>query len=136
MGKSWGSGTERVRRLFDKTWEAGAWTGIIMSRTLLNVMPPAIREKMGLLANHFDDRRQDRRLHVDRTVSCMRNGKDVEGAHLINISKGGMYVEMERPSGVGQELSFNLSGRNLGPILRVRGRVTRSAERGMAIEFI
>jgi len=136
MEKSWESSTERMRSKLEKALETGAWTGIVMSRALLSVIPATLREKAGMLHNHFDDRRHDRRLHVDRTVSCMRNGKDMEGAHLVNISKSGMYVEMERPAMVGQELMFNLSGKNLGPFLRVKGRVMRSAERGMAIQFI
>jgi Tfp pilus assembly protein PilZ len=59
----------------------------------------------------------------------------MRSAHLINLSRGGMYVEMETPPDVGQEMYFNLSGMDLGPFMRVRGRVTRRAERGMAIQF-
>jgi hypothetical protein len=43
---------------------------------------------------------------------------------------------VDSPYEVGQEVLFNLSGKNLGPIMRVKGRVMRRAERGMAIQFI
>jgi hypothetical protein len=46
-----------------------------------------------------------------------------------------MYVEVDSPIEVGTEVFINLSGKNLGPIMRVKGRVMRRAERGMAIEF-
>lgn len=135
MENSRKSRTGKMRSLFDRTLETGVWTGIVMSRTLLNLVPASMRERDEIPHARFDDRRHDRRLHVDRTVSCMRNGKDREEAHLINISRSGMYVEVERPCDVGEELTFNLLGTNLGPFLRVRGRVTRSAQRGMAVQF-
>ena len=135
MEKSWEARVEKLRRMYDKTYETGAWTGIVLSRMLLNVMPSPIRKRMERPVLHFDDRRHDRRLHVDRSVTCMKDGQETENAHLINISIGGMYVEMDNPSDVGQELFFNITGRNLGQIMRVKGRVMRRSERGMAIQF-
>jgi hypothetical protein len=102
----------------------------------MNVMPAAIRERMGLLPNLFDDRRRNSRLHVDKTVSCIRNGDEMQTAHLINISRSGMYVEIDTPSDIGQEMFINLTERNLGVFTRVKGRVMRRSERGMAIRFI
>jgi hypothetical protein len=46
-----------------------------------------------------------------------------------------MYVEVDPPYEVGPEVFFNLSGKNLGPVMRVKGRVMRRAERGLAIQF-
>jgi len=135
MEKSWEARAEQLRRIYEKTYKIGAWTGIVLSRMLLNVMPSPIRRRMEREAHHFDDRRHDRRLHIDRNITCMRNGHEMEKAHLINISIGGMYVEMNNLSDVGQELFFNLSGINLGAFMRVKGCVMRRSERGMAIKF-
>jgi hypothetical protein len=133
MKNSWESGS-RIRNILEKTLETGIWSGIILSRMFSNLIPAPIK-KMEMLPHYYDDRRRDRRLHVDRTVTCACNGKDMEKAHLINISRSGMYVEIDNPPDVGQEMNFNLSGKNLGSIMRVRGQVIRRAERGMAIQF-
>jgi len=47
-----------------------------------------------------------------------------------------MYVEIDTPSDIGQEMFINLTERNLGVFTRVKGRVMRRSERGMAIRFI
>jgi hypothetical protein len=121
--------------LLDRTLEKGAFAGIVLSRTIRGLMPNSMKEKRRL-PYFLDDRRRDRRIRVDRTVTCRRDGQEMQRGHLINISRGGMYVETDTPWEVGEELSFNLSGRNLGPFLRTRGRVTRRAERGMAVQFV
>lgn len=128
--------SEKMVRLLDRSLQTGAWTGIVISRMLRNILPASMKKERRHLRYFIDDRRRDRRVHMDRTVTCMHDGRDTKNAHLINISMNGMYVEMDAPADVGQELSFNLSGRNLGPIMRVRGRVTRKAEHGMAVRFI
>lgn len=129
--------SEKILRLYDKALENGAWTGIVMTRMLMNVLPASVKEKRARLRlpHHFDDRRRGRRLHVDRTVTCTPDGREIKTGHLINISMDGMYMETDAPFDVGQEMSFNLSRRNLGPIMRVRGRVARRSDRGMAIQF-
>lgn len=127
--------SEKLLRLYDKAMETGALTGIVVTRLLMNVLPASVKEKTARLPSHFDDRRRGRRLHVDRAVTCSPEGTEQKRARLINISKGGMYVETDVACDVGQEMSFNLSGKNLGPIMRVRGRVARRSDRGMAIQF-
>lgn len=136
MGNNMEARSEKMLRVLDRTLQAGAWTGIVMSRMVRNMLPASMKRERRYHPYFIDDRRDSRRLHVDRTVACMRNGQDTSTAHLINISRDGMYVETDAPADVGQELSFNLSGRNLGPIMRIRGRVTRKAEHGMAVRFI
>lgn len=128
--------SEKMIRLLDRSLRTGAWTGIVASRMVRNVLPASMNKEQRRLPHLIDDRRDSRRLHVDRTVTCMRDGQETRKAHLINISMNGMYVETDSPAEVGQELSINLSGRNLGPLMRVRGRVTRKAEHGMAVRFI
>jgi hypothetical protein len=135
MENSWEAQLEKMRRLFDKTLETVNWTGIVLSRTLMDVMPSPIRRSMERFHQHFDDRRHDRRLKVNKTISGSSDGKVLKDIHLINISRGGMYIEVDSPYDVGPEVFFNLSGKNLGPIMRVKGRVMRRAERGMAIQF-
>ncbi|MEN6447508.1 MAG: PilZ domain-containing protein [Syntrophaceae bacterium] len=127
--------SEKLLRLYDKALETGALTGIVVTRMLLNALPASVKGKGAWTPLHFDDRRRGRRLHVDRAVTCSPEGREQKRARLINISKGGMYVETDTPVDVGQEMSFNLSGRNLGPIMRVRGRVARRSDKGMAIQF-
>jgi len=129
--------TEKILRIYDKTLMTGTFTGIVLSRMLTNLIPPAMRGKMGLHPWHFDDRRRDRRLHVDnKTIICVRNGKDMKEAHLINISRSGMYVEMDAPPDIGQEMSFDLSKKSMGSFMRVKGQVARRAEKGVAIRFV
>lgn len=122
--------------LLDRSLQAGAWSGIVLSRMLRNMLPPSLKRDRRRRPYFIDDRRQGRRLRVDRAVTCRGDGQDATSARIINISRNGMYVETDAPSDVGRELSFNLSGRNLGPFMRVRGRVTRRAEHGMAIRFV
>ncbi|HOS96162.1 MAG TPA: PilZ domain-containing protein [Deltaproteobacteria bacterium] len=135
MQNSWENRSDRMLGLLDRTLERGAFAGIVLSRMLHGLMPNSMKTKKRL-PYFIDDRRRDRRIRVDRTVACHRDGQETQRVHLINISRGGMYVETDTPSDVGEELSFNFSGRNLGPFLRTRGRVTRRAERGMAVQFV
>ena len=128
--------SEKMLRLLDRSLQTGAWTGIILSRMVQNMLPASMKKERRYLPHFIDDRRRNRRLHVDRNVTCLGDRQEARSAHLINISRNGMYVESDAPADVGQELSFNLSGRNLGPIMRVRGRVTRKAEHGMAVRFL
>ncbi len=72
---------------------------------------------------------------MKKTITGFSDGIVLKDIHLIYINKGGMYVEVDTPLEVGPEASFNLSGKNLGPIMRVKGQVIRRAERGMAIQF-
>jgi PilZ domain len=137
MENSWESRSEKMRRLFDKTLEAGTWTGILLSHMIKDVIPSPLRKGLERYHQHFDDRRYDRRLRVKKTINGFSNGKELKDIHLINISSGGMYVEVDPANAeVGPEVFFNLSGKNLGPIMRVKGRVTRRTERGMAIQFL
>jgi hypothetical protein len=136
MENSWEARSEKMRRLFDKTLETGSWTGILLSHMLKDVMPSPFRKSLERYHQHFDDRRYDRRLKVKKTINGFSNGKELKDIHLINISSSGMYVEVDSPGEVGPEVFFNLSGKNLGPIMRVKGRVMRRTERGMAIQFL
>lgn len=136
MEKSWETSSERLLRLVDRARQTGAWTRIILSRLLMSLMPASLRGRREALPNRFDDRREDRRLRVDRSLTCYSDKLGARNTHLINISTGGMYLETDSPLDAGQELSFNLLGMNLGPFLRARGQVTRRAEHGMAVRFI
>jgi hypothetical protein len=135
MKDSWEARSDKMRRIIDKTLETGAWTRIVLSRMLIDVMPFSIRKSLDRYHQHLDDRRHDRRLKVKKTITGFSDGKVLKDIHLIDISRGGMYVEVDSPSEVGPEVFFNLSGKNLGPIMRVKGRILRKAERGMAIQF-
>jgi len=133
------SGEDRSSKMLDllrEIYQTGTWTGIVISCMIRNMMPASIRSQRRRIPHFFDDRRRASRLRVDRNVTCMRDRQDVMTTHLINISRGGMYVEADNPADIGQEMYFNLSGRDLGPIMRVRGQVTRKAEHGMAVRFI
>jgi hypothetical protein len=123
-------------KIFDKTLENSAWAGIVASCVVKNMIPYSIKERLKNSSHRFDDRRVDRRLHVDRTVKCIRDKSEMDSVHLINISSGGMYVETDRPADIGQELPFDLSGRNMGSFMKVMGKVMRKTDRGMAVKFI
>jgi hypothetical protein len=130
------SKSSRVIKIYDKTVENSAWAGIVASCVVKNIIPFSIKERLKQLPHRFDDRRLGRRLHVNKTVNCLRDKQEMDNVHLINISRGGLYVETDKPADIGQELSFDLSGRNYGPFMRVMGRVTRKTDRGMAVQFI
>jgi len=126
---------DEIRKTYDKMVEASSLTGIVLSHMLMRILPDTAKEKMDRIKHHFDDRRRDRRFHVDRTIACTRDGKELNKAHLVNISKGGMYLKVDAPFDVGQEMSFNLSSKNPRPLMWVKGRVMRRVDRGMAIRF-
>lgn len=128
--------SNKVLKFYDKAVENSAWAGIVASCVVKNIMPFSLKERLRQIPQRFDDRRWGRRLHVERTVNCIHDQTEIDSVRLINISSGGMYVETDNPSLVGQELSFDLSGRNLGPFMRVMGKVTRRSDRGMAVQFI
>jgi hypothetical protein len=130
------SRSNRIFKLYDKTVENSAWAGIVASCVVKNIIPFSIKDRLRDLPRHFDDRRLGRRLHVDKTVNCIRDRAEMDNVHLVNISSSGMYVETDRPADIGQEMSFDLSGRNIGPFMRVMGRVTRRTDRGMAVQFL
>jgi hypothetical protein len=128
--------SEKNRRIYDKAIETSSWTGIILFRMLMSALPESAREKMGSTQRHFDDRRGDKRRQVDKTIDCINDRKERNKAHLINISKSGMFLEVDAPFDVGQEMSFNFLGKNLGSLMRMKGRVMRRDDRGIAIRFI
>lgn len=128
--------TNKLLRAYDKTLENSVWAGIVASCVVKNVIPFSIKERLKHVPHRFDDRRLRRRLNVDRTVNCIRDQLEMDSVRLINISSNGMYVETDKPADIGQELSFDLTGRNIGPFMRVMGRVTRRTERGMAVQFV
>lgn len=129
------SKSEKIRKTYDKMMEASSLTGIVLSHMLMRVLPESAKEKMERTQRNADDRRRDRRFHVDRTIACTQDGKELSKAHLINISKGGMYLKVDAPFDVGQEMSFNLSSKTPRPLMWVKGRVMRRVDRGMAIRF-
>lgn len=130
------SRSEKNRRIYDKAIETSSWTGIILFRMLMSALPESAREKMEGTQRHFDDRRRDRRRLVDKTIDCINDRKERNKAHLINISKSGMYLEVDFPFDIGQGMSFHFLGKNLGSLMRVKGKVMRKDDRGMAIRFI
>ncbi len=136
MENAWKERGERMSALYAKALEAGTLTSIALFHMAKRVMPlPMKTGREGSDAELSTDRRHDRRLKMDRTITCMCDGKEFNDLHLIDISRGGMYVEMAAPWEISEEAFFNLSGRNLGPIMRVKGHVMRRAEGGVAIQF-
>jgi hypothetical protein len=69
MENSWEVRSEKMRRIFDKTLETGTWTGIVLSRMLIDIMPFPLRKSVEHFHQHFDDRRHDRRLKVKKTLT-------------------------------------------------------------------
>jgi hypothetical protein len=122
--------------MYDKAVENTAWAGIVATCVAKNIIPFSLKESLKNAPHLFDDRRAGKRLNVDRTVNCFRDNTGMDSVHLLNISSSGMYVETDHPGLIGQEFSFDLSGRNIGPLLRVTGKVTRKTDKGMAIHFI
>jgi len=122
--------------MYDKAIDNTAWAGIIAACVAKNIIPFSMKDRLKKMPHRYDDRRMSKRLNVDKTVNWYRENAEMDNLHLLNISSGGMYVETNHPGFIGQEFSFDLSGRNIGPFLRVMGKVTRSSDRGMAIQFV
>jgi hypothetical protein len=120
---------------YNKALETGTLTGVVLSQMMRTVMPPSMRSRLDARRQDSSDRRQDRRHRLERTITGYSNGRRLENLHLIDISRGGLYVETDSPHDIGPDVYFDLSGKNLGPFMRVKGWVTRRAERGIAVRF-
>ena len=84
----------------------------------------------------------ERRVYCRNSVNLpaeivgMREGKRLhEAVHVINLSKGGMYVKSAIPMDVGHDVSANIEESQLYKTFWVKGKVVRNEKDAMAIKF-
>lgn len=102
-----------------------AWRGLGPQKAAPAAWPP-----------HIDDRRQRRRLRVDRDVTYREGGQEPRTAHVINVSRNGMYLETSAPLDEGREMTIHLYSAALNRLPGIHGKVVRRAPQGMAVTFI
>lgn len=102
-----------------------AWNGLGLRKAVSAAWP-----------RHVDDRRQRRRLRVDRDVTFREEGQEPRTAHVINVSRNGMYLETSTPLEEGREMTIHLHTIAQNRITGIHGKVVRSAPQGMAVKFI
>lgn len=84
------------------------------------------------------ERRVYSRNSVDLRAEILgtRRGRRLhEAVHVINLSKGGMYVKSDLPMDVGREVSANIEASKLYKTFWAKGKVVRNEEHAMAIQF-
>ena len=86
----------------------------------------------------FPERRVYDRNSVDLPAEIVgtRKGKRLhEAVHVINLSKGGMYVKSPVPIDVGHDVSANIDSSKSYTTFWVKGKVVRNEKHAMAIKF-
>ncbi|MBN2298293.1 MAG: PilZ domain-containing protein [Deltaproteobacteria bacterium] len=85
----------------------------------------------------------ERRLHSRNRVNLQaeivgtKKGDTLhEAVHVVNLSRGGMYVESAVPLDVGNDVSANIEEMQRYNTFWVKGKVVRNEQHSMAIQFI
>ena len=133
MQEQWRNRLKKVRSVFWNTVDSLVIQGVALQQTVKGLAPGFARA--AATAHHVDDRRLSRRLHMDRTVSFWSEEMDPRQAKLINLSRGGMYIETDTPLDLGRETKITLPGLMAWNFPSVTGRVVRKAAHGMAIQL-
>ncbi|MEN6473676.1 MAG: PilZ domain-containing protein [Syntrophaceae bacterium] len=124
---------KEFRSIFWNTVESLAIQGVALQQAVKGFVPGIA--KTTTAANHVDDRRLSRRLHMDRAISFTTEGMEPRQAQLINLSLRGMYIETNTPLDLGRETKIMLPGLVAKNFPSVTGRVVRTAPHGMAIRL-
>ncbi len=84
----------------------------------------------------YQDRRQNRRVHFEREISYrIGSGNELKG-RMINLSKGGLYMETESSLKEGEVVQISFFKNRLSYISCLPARIVRRGLTGMAVEFI
>jgi hypothetical protein len=84
----------------------------------------------------YEDRRHDRRVHFERDILYrVESGKDLKG-RMINLSKGGLYIETDSPLKEGEGIQISFFKNRLSDFSCLPARVVRRGLTGMAVEFV
>jgi hypothetical protein len=76
------------------------------------------------------------RVDLEAEIVGMRSGKRLhEAVHVINLSKGGMYVKSAIPMDVGHDVSANIEASQRYKTFWAKGKVVRNEKNAMAIKF-
>lgn len=133
MQEQWRNRYQDVRSRIWSTVESLAIQGVALQQAVKGLVPGLA--PTAATANHVDDRRLMRRLHMDRPVSFWSEGMEPRQAQLINLSRSGMYIETDAPLEPGREATVRLPVLMAGNFQGVTGRVVRTAPHGMAIQM-
>jgi len=84
---------------------------------------------------HMKENRKFRRARVKMKVYYNHDGRTDKTARVIDISKGGMYLETGYAPEVDGYLLASLDAEDLGKIIWVQGRVVRKTRTGVGVMF-
>lgn len=135
MERNWQKNLDTTRKVIVRGLSTLAWNGIVWMRALKNVMPADVSESTDTMLQPLNDRRRNRRIAVDREITVQIDGQSMEAVRVINISTGGMYLELDHPLAEGQQLKVNLYGKKAGDFPSATAQVLRCTDKGMAIKF-
>lgn len=83
----------------------------------------------------MEEKRAHERTSVDLKVIYMGDSMTYSRGRVNNISRGGMFVHTDTPQEKGTYILASLDVDNLGKIVWAQGRVVRTTDHGMGIEF-
>ena len=83
------------------------------------------------------DRRRYRRMDVDHDVSFWCENMDPRSAHLVNMSRNGLFLETDAKLEKGQVMKIKLPAMNMGHFPGIStGRVVRLSRQGVAVRCL
>jgi len=83
------------------------------------------------------DRRRFRRMEVDHYVSFWIDDMEPQSARLINISRGGLFLETDARLEKGQLMKIKLPAMSMGRFPGIAtGRVVRRSRQGVAVRCL
>ncbi len=123
-----------LRRISEKTVSSMKLAGIVLNNRLENRVHGSVSENMK--SPDCNERRNTKRLSMEKDIMFKyANGKNAFG-HIINISRGGMYIITDTPLNDGEEINANLLWGSLGGITGIEGRIVRRGDNGVAVRFV
>lgn len=123
-----------LHRVSEKAATSMKLAGIVLDNRLENRASEPVPEDEKAVDRK--DRRRAKRLCLEKDIMFKyANGKNAFG-HIINISRGGMYIITDTPLNDGEEINANLLWGTLGGIAGIEGRIVRRGDNGVAVRFV
>lgn len=132
MQETWSKRIASLRSAYGYAVDNLALGGIVFQQAVKGIVP-----LNALSRRHWtsEDRRHRRRRVMDRDVTYWGEGLAPRVGHMINVSRGGMYLETDTPLEEGREMTINFYGTATDRLPSIQARVVRRAASGMAVAF-
>ncbi|HOJ13255.1 MAG TPA: PilZ domain-containing protein [Deltaproteobacteria bacterium] len=82
------------------------------------------------------DRRAHKRVKVDLRAAYKDDGFVLRTGRVLNLGKGGMYLETGRGVALGGFVDASIDDREFGKVISVRGRVAHKTPDGVGVTFV